>query len=60
MLLRLPAVRERTGLSTSEIYRRIAKGQFPQQLKVGPKTAAWVAHEIDAWTTDRIRERGLA
>ncbi|MBN0494998.1 AlpA family phage regulatory protein, partial [Pseudomonas aeruginosa] len=35
------AVEEITGLSCSEIYRRIAAGTFPAQVILGPKSVVW-------------------
>ena len=60
-LERLPHVRARTGLSRSEIYRRIALGEFPAPVKLGPRASAWHAAELDAWITQRIvaRDQGV-
>lgn len=52
--IKLPAVRERTSLSTSEIYRRIEAGTFPAQIKLGAKAVAWLEHEIDEWIRQTI------
>ncbi len=49
VLLRLPAVRQRIGLSTATIYRRIAEGTFPRPLKVGAQSVAWIEAEIQQW-----------
>lgn len=48
-LLRLPSVEAQTGLSKSEIYRRIKAGTFPQPLKLGARAVAWPASAVDAW-----------
>jgi prophage regulatory protein len=45
-LLRLSEVVKRTGLSRSEIYRRIKAGRFPRPRKLGPKVIAWPTAEI--------------
>lgn len=50
------AVKNMTGLSTSEIYRRIAAGTFPKQIVLGPKSVAWIESEIMAWCQARIAE----
>lgn len=39
--LRLKEVIKRTGLSRSEIYRRMALGIFPRPKKLGPKINVW-------------------
>ncbi|MGH8111755.1 MAG: helix-turn-helix transcriptional regulator [Rhodanobacteraceae bacterium] len=57
VLLRLPQVSARTGLSRSELYRRMAGGDFPAQVKIGVRASAWNAAEIDHWVAARIAER---
>ncbi len=52
--IKLPAVKERTSLSTSEIYRRLEAGTFPQQIRLGAKAVAWLEHEVDAWIEQQI------
>lgn len=59
-LERLPVVLHRTGLSSSEIYRRIAAGTFPRPLKLGPRASAWDCREVDAWIEARLEERQAA
>ncbi|MDV7210757.1 helix-turn-helix transcriptional regulator [Azotobacter beijerinckii] len=50
------AVEDITGLSCSEIYRRIAAGTFPAQVTLGPKSVVWIEAEVLAWCDDRIAE----
>ncbi len=57
VLLRLPEVKARTGLSRSEIYRRVALGTFPAPVKLGEHASAWVASEVDQFIADRIAAR---
>ncbi|MUV14588.1 helix-turn-helix transcriptional regulator [Noviluteimonas gilva] len=59
-LERLPRVKERTCLSRSEIYRRIATGDFPTPVKLGERASAWAAHEVSAWIAARIVARNEA
>lgn len=54
--IKRPAVEEITGLSCTEIYRRIAAGSFPAQVTLGPKSVAWIEAEITAWCEARIAE----
>ena len=42
-MLRLPAVLAVTGLSKSQIYRRMDGGTFPLSVEVGPNASAWFA-----------------
>jgi prophage regulatory protein len=57
VLLRLPQVKARTGLSRSEIYRRIAIGTFPAPIKIGERASAWSSTEIECWIEERIAQR---
>lgn len=55
------AVEDITGLSCSEIYRRVAAGTFPAQVSLGPKSVVWIEAEVLAWCEARIAEsRGEA
>lgn len=45
-----------TGLSCTEIYRRIAAGTFPSQVTLGPKSVVWIESEVLAWCEERIAE----
>lgn len=53
-ILRLPAVKARTGLSRSTIYLRISKGAFPKPVNLGLRAVGWLETEIDAWLNERI------
>lgn len=53
-LWRLPTVEAQTGLSKSEIYRRIKNGSFPRPLKLGARAVAWPARQIDDWVKSLI------
>ena len=55
-LIKLPEVKRRTTLSTSEIYRRLEAGTFPKQIKLGAKSVAWLEHEVQAWIDERVAE----
>ena len=56
-LERLPQVKARTGLSRSEIYRRIAANDFPPPVKLGERASAWSSAEVDYWIEARIAAR---
>jgi prophage regulatory protein len=53
-VLRLPAVKARTGLSRSTIYAYMRAGLFPQPISISARCVAWIEFEIDAWIADRI------
>ena len=52
-ILRLPQVREITGLSKSTIYALIALGLFPSQVKLSVRAVGWPADKIFAWVAAR-------
>lgn len=56
-LERLPQVKARTGLARSTIYRMIACGEFPKNLKLSERCSAWSSAEVDAWIANRIALR---
>ena len=53
-ILRLPAVKARTGLSRSTIYSRIAQGTFPKPVSLGARAVGWLEAEIQQWLQRRI------
>ena len=54
MILRLPAVKTRTGLSRSTIYLRVAAGNFPKPISLGARAVGWVEAEVEAWLAGQI------
>jgi prophage regulatory protein len=46
---RLRDVTRICALSRSTIYRRIAEGTFPAQIRLGPRASAWSAEALQAW-----------
>ncbi|WP_096366188.1 helix-turn-helix transcriptional regulator [Thiohalobacter thiocyanaticus] len=53
-ILRLPAVKARTGLSRSTIYLRISEGSFPKPVSLGGRAVGWVEAEVNAWLNRQI------
>ena len=47
-ILRFPSVQARTGIPRSSTYSLIQRGLFPRPITLGPRTAGWPAHEVDA------------
>lgn len=54
-LLRIAEVIAMTGISQSQIYRRVAAGEFPKPVRIFGKSVAWVESEVQAWINDTIR-----
>ena len=53
-ILRLPAVKARTGLSRSTIYLRISEGNFPKPVSLGGRAVGWIDLEIQGWLEKQI------
>ena len=52
-LLRLPQVKDLTGLSRATIYRYVDVGDFPRPVKLGARAVAWHASDVDDWIAGR-------
>lgn len=55
-LITLERVQSLTGLGSTRIYEKIARGEFPRQVKDGI-LSRWVLGEVLAWNQARIKER---
>jgi prophage regulatory protein len=53
-VIRLDEVKKKTGLSRSNIYRRMKLGTFPRPFKLGngARASGWWNHEVDGWLND--------
>lgn len=49
---RLREVTRICALSRSTIYRRIAEGTFPAQIRLGRRASAWSSEALQAWIDD--------
>ena len=56
-LIRLDKVLEITTLSAPTIYRQIAKGQFPKQIKVSERSTRWSESEVLKYINDKFKSR---
>lgn len=54
IILRLPDVKKRTGLSRSTIYLRISNDVFPKPISLGGRAVGWLDSEIDGWIQKQI------
>jgi prophage regulatory protein len=55
-LLRLPQVRDLTGLGTTKIYALEKEDKFPHRVKLS-RSSAWVEEEVFAFIAARIADR---
>ena len=56
-ILRLPAVRAKTGYPTTTIYDKMKRGEFPRPVELGPHSVGWVESEIEEHLRDLIAKR---
>jgi len=53
-IIRLKTVLSRTGLSRSTMYRKIAEGTFPSQIKISIHGAGWRESAVNRWIADPV------
>jgi prophage regulatory protein len=54
VILRRAQVQARTGISRSGIYQKMADGEFPKSISLGPRAVGWLESSIDGWIQSRI------
>ena len=55
-ILRLPVVKAKTGLSRSTLYLLMARGEFPQSVRLGRHAVGWVETDVARWIEERIAQ----
>ncbi len=56
-IVRMKTVLARTGLCRSTIYRKIAEGTFPAQIRISVHGAGWRESDIKRWIADPVTWR---
>lgn len=51
--LRLNEVKNRTGLSTSTIWRLEKTNNFPKRKRISKRCVAWTAEAVDSWIKEK-------
>lgn len=54
--IRLSEVQKRTGYSKAWLYKLISQNRFPQSVKIGTRSIAFVESEVNEWINERIAE----
>ncbi len=52
--LRLPSVIDKVGLSRSQIYKLIQRGDFPEPVKIGSKISVWIEEKLEMWMDAQV------
>lgn len=58
VILRLPEVKARTGLSRSSIYLRMTNNDFPRSIPLGGRAIGWLEADIERWLSQKIESAG--
>lgn len=53
-IIRLPEVKNKTGLSRSTIYLSMTKGAFPKTISLSERAVGWLDSDIEQWLDKRI------
>jgi prophage regulatory protein len=53
-LIKRKEVEDITSLSTATIYRLMAEGKFPVQVKITGRSVAWLESDISEWVEQKI------
>jgi len=56
-IIKLPEVKVITTFSRSTIYRLIALGKFPKQIKLAERSSGWIKQEVEDYLENKINER---
>ena len=59
VILRLPEVLRRTGLTRATLDRLEIKGQFPRRVRPSQRTIGWLESDVTRWTSARIAAAGV-
>lgn len=59
-ILRWPDVHQLIGLSRSQVHKLVARGQFPQPIKLGMRASGWLEADLLAWVEVRLKDRETA
>ncbi|WP_018322552.1 AlpA family transcriptional regulator [Bradyrhizobium sp. WSM2793] len=59
IFLRLPAVKARTGLKETTIYKGISEGTFPPSFPLTERCVGWREDQIAAWCKAKAEGRAI-
>ncbi len=54
-ILRLRDLQERIKLSRSCIYAKVAAGQFPPPIALGPRAVGWLESDVVSWINSCVQ-----
>jgi len=54
-IIRLPQVKQRTGLSRSTLYLLIKDRKFPTPIQIGARAVGWLESDVDSYIESCIK-----
>jgi prophage regulatory protein len=57
-LINITEVQARVGLRSTAIYSAVARGDFPQPVRISARCTRWYADDIDVWIANLPRGVG--
>ena len=57
--LRIKDVVSLTTLSTSNIWDKVAKGNFPMPTKLSTRVSVWTLEQVEMWMKDQIEQHQI-
>lgn len=55
-ILRLPRVKEITGLSRTAIYDKLSRSEFPRPISLGSRSIGWLESEVNDWIAEQVEK----
>jgi prophage regulatory protein len=59
-VLRLPVVKEATGVGRTFILDGVKKGTFPAPIRLGPRAVGWLESDVQKWIAEQAKKREAA
>ena len=56
-IMRREEVEQKTGFKRAHLYALMREGRFPRALRLGIRAVGWDSVEVDAWITERLKNR---
>jgi len=54
LFYRLPALKQKLGVSGSTIWSWIKQGKFPRGIKISDNITVWESQAVERWAAERI------
>lgn len=55
--LRLPQILQLIPIGKSTLWAKVKRGEFPKQIKLGPKISVWRASDVQAYINNHCNDQ---